>query len=166
MGPKKLSRVKWIVAAWALGMAMWMGLVSPPAGAEELPVETHCVIWLDETGATSLGCDHTRPGGLQSTQRSAIGGQSTFASNVLGIHFTGQNFTGSSITITGSGCTGLVWKPSGSWNNNIESSYHYCGGSATRFYDASSCSGSSKSIFAAASSLTWMNNRTSCVRYG
>ncbi|MEO1063206.1 MAG: hypothetical protein AAFZ07_17470 [Actinomycetota bacterium] len=85
----------------------------------------------------------------------------------IGRHYTGLNYTGSSITITGSvPCGGGVWKPSGSWNNNIESSRHYCGGSPTRFYNSSSCSGSSTAIYSSTSTLGWMNNLTSCVRYG
>ncbi len=89
------------------------------------------------------------------------------ATYTIGRHYSGTGYSGSSITITGSTpCGGGVWKPSGFWNNNIESSLHYCGGSPTRFYNSSSCSGSSRAIYSSTSSLGWMNNLTSCVRYG
>ena len=87
-------------------------------------------------------------------------------SNVIGKHYKSTNYGGSSITIVGTTCSGGVWWPTGSWNNNIESSKHYCGSSATRFYDSSSCSGSGKSIYGQRTTLGWMNNKASCVRYG
>ncbi len=168
MGPRSNRRVDRVVRAWALGIAVSLAIFVSPADAREVAEpETHCVVGLVGEGSevVALGCHSTRAAALGSALQAGAT-SSRASSSVLGVHFTGQSFTGSSITVTGSGCTGLIWQPSGSWNNNIESSYHYCGGSATRFYDSSSCSGTSKSIFSAATSLMWMNNRTSCVRYG
>lgn len=95
-----------------------------------------------------------------------VRGSRAGGNNVIGRHYSGTSYSGSTLTIVGTTCSGGVWVASGWWNNRISSSSHYCGSSGTRFYDSSSCSGSSKSIFASASSLGWMNNRTSCVRYG
>lgn len=94
------------------------------------------------------------------------GFDTTSMSSTIGVHFTGTSYTGSSITITGSVCSGGVWYPTGSWDNNIASSYHYCGASPTRFYDSSTCSGTSYAIYSATSTLGSMNDRASCVRYG
>ncbi len=89
------------------------------------------------------------------------------ATYTIGRHYSSTGYSGSSITITGSvACGGGVWKPSGFWNNNIESSLHYCGGSPTRFNNPTSCSGRPTAIYGSVSSLGWMNNLTSCVRYG
>ncbi|MCQ3808608.1 MAG: hypothetical protein KTV16_15265 [Acidimicrobiia bacterium] len=146
-----------------------LALLSPAAGAavQDSPQESHCVVDVSGGTATEAGCFESlraaRNSVWQSTARGVSGARS---SSVLGVHFKGQNYTGSSITITGSGCSGLVWRPSGSWNNNIESSHHYCGGSPTKFYDSSSCAGSNKPISGSAPTLGWMNNRASCVRYG
>lgn len=90
----------------------------------------------------------------------------TTGSNTIGVHFTGTSFTGSSIRIVGTVCSGGVWYPSNSWNDNIASSYHYCGGAPTTFYDYASCGGSHHSIFSSATTLSSMNDRTSCVQYG
>ncbi len=86
--------------------------------------------------------------------------------DTIGVHFTSSWFSGSSVRIVGTTCAGGVWYPTGAWNNNIESSLHYCGSSPTTFYDSSSCSGSSYAVHSEANSLGQMNNRASCVRYG
>jgi hypothetical protein len=88
------------------------------------------------------------------------------STNTIGLHFTGTSFSGSSIRITGTVCAGGVWYPSSSWNNNIASSYHYCGSAPTTFYDYSSCGGTSLSIYSSVTTLSSMNDRASCVRYG
>lgn len=86
--------------------------------------------------------------------------------NAIGTHFMGTSFTGSSISITGTTCAGGVWYPTGAWDNNIASSFHYCGSAPTRFYDSSSCAGTSHAIYSAAATLASMSDRTSCIRYG
>lgn len=51
---------------------------------------------------------------------------STSYSSVIGIHFTGRSGTGSSVTVTGSNCSGGYWNTSSSWRNVISSSYNGC----------------------------------------
>jgi len=140
-------------------------LIEEPPG--RVPSETHCVVRLVGEGpeATSLGCHATRSAALTATLFTSA----TFAprgSRVLGVHFSGRNFSGSSVTVTGSGCTGLVWRPGGGWDDNIESSYYSCGGPQIRFYDSRTCAGSMRPITGPERSLGWMSNRASCVRYG
>ena len=172
------------VAVAVLALGLLGGLITSAAAnetdAEAAPAEQHCVLTVSGVDAdgffvtddepvcysseaavdAALGLDASTPS-LRSMARSSA------ATYTIGRHYSGTSYTGSSITITGSvACGGGVWKPSGFWNNNIESSLHYCGGSPTRFYDSSSCSGSSLAIYASTSSLGWMNNRASCVRYG
>ena len=86
--------------------------------------------------------------------------------NTIGMHYTSQWYSGSSIRVVGTSCAGGVWYPTGTWNNNIESSRHYCGTRPTSFYDHSTCANSPYRIYSAATSLGSMNNRASCVRYG
>lgn len=136
----------------------------PPAQA---PSEIHCVVRLVGEGPEmiSLGCHATRSAALTATLFTS----GTFAprsSRVLGTHFSGQHYSGSSITVTGTGCTGLIWRPDGWWDDNIESSRYYCDGPPIRFYDSRTCSGTQRPITRRAGSLGWMNNRASCVRYG
>lgn len=101
--------------------------------------------------------------GTESTDEGAV---TMSSSNTIGVHFTGTSFSGSSIRIVGTVCGGGVWYPSSAWNDNIASSYHYCGSAPTTFYDYSSCGGSSLSIYSSVTTLSSMNDRASCVRYG
>jgi hypothetical protein len=170
-------------ATLGLLMVMTTGLVPDGAGAQEADGgttrERHCVVSVvdERDGVLSTGPERcygtfaeAQDDAAAERVTSSTGGQDGFdteaASSTIGVHFTGISFTGSSITITGSVCSGGVWYPSGSWNNNIASSYHYCGSSPTRFYDSSTCSGTSYAIYSAASTLGSMNDRASCVRYG
>jgi hypothetical protein len=165
----------------------FLAIIAIPHGAEAAPVagekqgEQHCVVKViglkgDVLVTGPATCFETEAQAAQSY----LGGASAFpgkslaspaavslaASTVIGRHYTGSNYTGSSMTITGSQCLGGVWYPTGSWNNNIASSRHYCGGRPTTFYDASDCKTSAYSIYNDSSGLGWMDNKASCVRYG
>ena len=145
---------------------------APPAGNER-----HCVI---EVIGVDDGVFVTQPEVCFGSQAEAVvhaasinaepSGEGDLAlssnSNTIGTHYTSTSYGGSSVRIVGTTCSGGVWYPTGTWNNNIESSLHYCGSSATTFYNSSSCSGSPHHIYWEADSLGQMNNRASCVRYG
>ena len=88
------------------------------------------------------------------------------STTTIGWHFTGLNYSGDDIRIVGTTCSGGVWYATGIWNNNIESSFHYCGSSPTRFWDSGVCSSAYTDIYGSAYTLGGMNNRTSCVQYG
>ena len=139
-------------------------------------VERHCVI---EVTAVQGGVFVTAPevcfatpaaadrhvASMGAKQASSSSVQSS-GSNTIGTHYSSRSYSGSSVRVVGTTCSGGVWYPTGFWNNNIESSLHHCGTSPTRFYDYSSCAGPSQSIHLAVSSLGQWNNRASCVRYG
>ncbi len=151
----------------AVLMTVYAAVAVLPAVASASTSESHCVIHVDQTGGTTdLGCYASRSAASTAASSGLAADRIRSSSSTLSVHFSSQSFTGSSITITGAGCTGAIWKPSAGWNNNIESSYHYCGLSPTRFYDSSSCSGTSRAIYSAATTLYSMNNLASCVRYG
>lgn len=136
--------------------------------------EKHCVLEVvgeDQGGAFVMApercfasrSDASRYAG--STNRDG-GSMTQSAAATIGVHFTGLSYTGSSITISGTTCSGGRWYPTGSWNDQIQSSYHYCGSRPTTFYEYSNCVGSTRSIFSHASTLGAMNRQTSCVQYG
>ena len=104
----------------------------------------------------SLTIEVTQPRGLSQL----------IGANIIGTHFTDTSYGGSSVQIVGTTCGGGVWFATGFWSNNIESSLHHCGASPTAFHDYTSCAGTPYRIYGAVTSLGWMNNRTSCVRYG
>jgi hypothetical protein len=48
------------------------------------------------------------------------------SSFAIGVHYDGYNGSGSSITITGSNCSGGYWNATGFWKDRIRSSYNGC----------------------------------------
>lgn len=161
--------------SFAIGMAVVAGTIGlgdgpvlasqalEPAPAE---VETHCVI--EVTGLDRDGVFITGPEICFATEAEVdtAAGSSRSSNGTIGRHYTSTGYAGSSLTISGTTCGGGVWYPTGSWNNNIESSRHYCGSSKTRFYDSSNCSSGEYAISTDTVSLGWANNKPSCVRYG
>ena len=160
-----------VAAALAIGV---LAVVASPAGAvaksSEKVAERHCVAVVAATEQLSSRQETASPETCFDSEAavdSYLGdGVQRSSSNVIGRHYMGTSYTGSSITIVGTTCGGGVWYATGSWNNNIESTKEYCGSAGTRFYDSSSCSGSYRFVDADQATLGWMNNRTSCVRYG
>lgn len=91
----------------------------------------------------------------------------TLASSfTLGIHFDGYGGGGSSISITGTSCSGGYWNATGWWRNRISSSFNGC--YHLRHYDNPSKSGSSYNTYGGGqidNMASWFNNRTESVAY-
>lgn len=87
------------------------------------------------------------------------------ASFTLGIHFDGANGTGSSITVTGSSCSGGWWNTGASWANRISSSYNGCGRLA--HYDLPNTGGAVENTYGAGTTdnLGFLNNKAESVAY-
>jgi len=139
------------------------------AGPAIRPVDRHCVVDVVSIrgGVMETGPEVCFPSEADADAFAASSGRSSRSvSNIIGRHYTNLGYSGSSITIIGTTCGGGVWYPTGSWDNNIESSRHYCGGVPTTFYDSANCSTGAYPIYFQTSSLGWMSNRASCVRYG
>ncbi|MBA2338024.1 MAG: hypothetical protein H0V96_09775 [Acidimicrobiia bacterium] len=83
----------------------------------------------------------------------------------LGIHYDGTGGTGSSISITGSGCTGGYWNASAYWTNRISSTWNGC--YQVKHYDFAGKVGSSYSTYTVGQidSLSWFSNDTGSVSY-
>ena len=174
MSSTRMLRIVAIAAFIASGFAI---AGSAAVSAKPSTTERHCVV--EVTGVRD-GVFVTRPEVCFTSQTKAVVHAASISTgtadpnrvtrssgtNTIGVHYTSTWFSGSSVRIVGTTCGGGVWYPTGAWNNNIESSRHYCGSSPTTFYDSSSCSGSSYPIHREANSLAQMNNRASCVRYG
>ena len=177
MGSNKSIRVATVVAVVASGLAVGANV---GAATERLEVERHCVV---EVSGVEDGVLVTAPevcfsveaeaaahaatigNGAPASERIARSARSS-GTNTIGLHYTSRWYGGSSVRVVGTTCGGGVWYPTGQWNNNIESSRHYCGSSPTTFYNYSNCVGSPHRIYQAATTLGSMNNQASCVRYG
>ncbi|MEM9563554.1 MAG: hypothetical protein AAGA93_13095 [Actinomycetota bacterium] len=169
MGRTRSRRVL-VVAGMALAVVLIVA-VTGPADATDVDGdrERHCVV---EVTDVRNGVFVTGPETCFDTEAEVarLAGQGVLArssgNTTIGVHYTSTGFGGSSITIVGTSCAGGVWYPTGSWNNNLESTRRHCGGSPTTFYDSSSCSGGPYEVYSQRTSLGSMNNKPSCVRYG
>jgi hypothetical protein len=173
-------------AATAALLLTTAGAPAALAMIEPDPRETHCVI--DVLGELPTGefivseprCYSTFPQAVadetDGTVRLASGTKGTVlfedaetaaavSSFTLGTHFDGANGTGSSISVTGSSCTGGYWNTSASWDNRISSSYNGCG--RLRHYDYANKGGSAENTYGAGATdnLGVLNNRTESVSY-
>jgi hypothetical protein len=132
-----------LLAQLAIGVLLFgsVGFTAPPTA------EQHCVVNVEGQKADgelitsqprcfsrfSDAMDHAT-GGKVHLARSAQGSvmfedaqvSAQASSYTIGIHYTGYNGTGSSITITGSDCNGGYWNATGYWVDNIRSSYNGC----------------------------------------
>ena len=174
MGRIKSFRVVAVVAVVASGLAVGG---HAGAAAESVEVVQHCVV---DVTSVEDGVFVTAPevcfaveveaAAYAASLRVEAPGSERIArsagTSTIGLHYTSRWYGGSSVRVVGTTCGGGVWYPTGVWNNNIESSRHYCGTSPTSFYDYSNCIGSPHRIYYAEPTLGSMNNRTSCVRYG
>lgn len=156
------------------GAALMASVITSAAAGAADQSERHCVVEVigEVDGVLVTGpeeCFAKSDDAAAYDPAQEDGGMATASessSNTIGVHYTSQSFTGSSIRIVGTTCTGGVWYATSSWNNNIESSLHYCGSKPTTFHDYSTCGGAARSITSASSTLHEMNNRASCVSYG
>jgi len=167
-------------------LAIATALAQPSDAVDIGVVESHCVV--DVTARSSTGqlllsesrCYSTfaeamfdaSAGSLAlppPTQSDVLEGDKEFAAEVLslilGIHFDGANGSGSSITITGSGCNGGWWNTGASWANRISSSYNGCARLA--HYDFPNKGGSVESTYGVGTTdnLGLLNNRAESVAY-
>lgn len=92
------------------------------------------------------------------------GGQVAMASGgSLATHFDGSNYTGASITISGTDCGGGWLNLASAWANRISSTYNFC--SNVVFYDDIDKTGASRSTPLYGSNLGTFSNRAESVMY-
>jgi hypothetical protein len=155
------------LAAFGLAAAL-LSAATPASAAKPGPeAETHCIIEvIDVVDGVFVTTPEVCFDSLDAARSLTFSPEaSTLGTNVVGTHFTAQNYLGSTMTIVGTTCNGGIWQPTGSWNNNIESSYNYCGTDGTKFFDNSSCTLTAITILVDTATLGTMNNKTSCVKY-
>ena len=167
------SRVCTISICVGLLAAMW-----PVGGAvaRDHADESHCVV--DVSGGTAIGAgcfESLRAAHNSISDTSAISKRSAgvFAesrvrsSSVVGVHFKGSELHGILDHDHGVGMLGFGLETVGGRGTTTSSrATSIAVVRPPRFYDSSSCSGSHRPIRGSATTLGWMNNRASCVRYG
>jgi hypothetical protein len=87
-------------------------------------------------------------------------------SYTIGIHYSGYNGSGSSISVVGSSCIGGWWNTPSAWDNQISSSYNGC--AVLRYYDypnASGYLGYTSGVGTTDNLTAGANNKTESVKY-
>lgn len=118
--------------------------------------EVHCTV--EVTGQDASGqfttteprCSRSRPDEVQS-----------LSSSTLAVHYSGGNFTGSTFTVTGSGCSGGWLNFPSEWTNVISSTWSGC---AVSHFDYFYLTGDVEVTYGS-SNLGSLNNRTNSARY-
>ena len=139
--------------------------LTPDAEAAQVEPEEHCVIVVvdqepdGELITTEPECSASRPVALQRA-RSASGRASTF---VIGAHYDGFAYGGSSLSVLGDDCLGGWLNVPAGWNNRISSTSHGC--PQIRHFDGYYLVTPEQTTFPPGANLILLNNRTSSIQY-
>ena len=153
-------------------------LSARPAAASA--AERHCYVML--TGAVSkVGeLDHTpmrclgtysevvaaiRGGGVDRSPQAAAPAAPAVATDfVIGTHYDGHGFTGSSFSVGGSSCIGGWLNTPAGWNDRISSTINGC--YRVRHWEHANLAGASYDTLGAGGDINgYMDNRTSSIQY-
>jgi hypothetical protein len=129
----------------------------PAAGAANTKPDQHCVLQVTgkdaRTGQLSTGpltCDV------------GAASQMTALVTVAAVHYTGSNFTGSTLSIIGDSCSGGWLNMPTGWANVISSTSSSC---LVLHWDNYYLVGDSQSLSNPGGNLTYMDNRTNSASY-
>jgi hypothetical protein len=157
----KVRRAVGAVAGAAIVVATV--LVTAPLGAAA-PGEEHCVVRVvaqradGELRTTAPDCAPTRAGALESSGAAAAGEW------VIGYHFDGQNLSGGSFNVVGTGCVGGWLNLPPEWINRVSSTLHGCG--HIRHFDGYNLvSPNQMTVYPGGNLAPTMNNRTNSIQY-
>lgn len=181
-----MSWRRWLLVLVLGGLLV--GLVPAALGVGgSVRQESHCVLRVIDQAADgellfspmecyeSLGAALEAASGRSLTLGPGFSGSQLFTdasldrfalTSTLGIHFDGLNGTGSSISVTGSGCTGGYWNTGAGWANRISSSWNGC--HRLRHHDLPNASGSYGDTVGAGSTHnvpSSINNKAESVSY-
>lgn len=104
------------------------------------------------------------PPTLWSSLVATIGSSPTLsaAAGTIAVHYDGANRSGSSITVSGSGCTDGYLNLSADWINRISSTLNYC---TTRFFDGYDKGGGHETTTTSTVNLGSLNNASNSIYY-
>ena len=159
-------RLRALAALAILGSIL---VVAAPAANAAQDDEKHCVTAI--VGQKKSGEFITTPPICYPTfaqaqgQILADGSTSDFqaADFTIGIHFDGYSFTGSSMSVVGSSCSGGWLNTSSNWDNRISSTWNGC--PTIAHYDGYNLAGSVETTTGGGGNLSSMVNRTQSLQY-
>jgi len=156
--------------------AVAIALSAVSSSADAAPREQHCVVEVTEQradGELVLGaprCYSTEAGARRAAglpvdlsaaelERSGL----LAASSTLGVHYDGANWSGSSITVSGSTCGGGYTNLTSAWRNRISSTVNGC--FRVRHWDGLTMTGAYEDTVGAGGNLVGQNNRPDSIQY-
>jgi len=148
----------------ALAAAFALSAVAVPASAEE---DTPLRCTMAVTGKGSDGRLLTGPLSCTSfpitrEAGAALDGAAGLRAVTLATHYTGPNYTGSALTITGSGCDGSWLNMPAGWVDVISSTRSYC---TVVHYDYFYLGGAVGVTYSPGGNLLTFDNRTNSAEY-
>ena len=111
----------------------------------------------------TITASQAREQGLVGERASGGGGVALSSTWIIGIHFDGFNFTGSSISVQGSDCYGGYINLTGWWANRVSSTMNGC--PQTIHYYWPNLQGSSEGLYGFGGNLSWLNNLSESISY-
>jgi hypothetical protein len=109
-------------------------------------------------GVDTRGVTNPNPATL-----AAAGRLERAATFTIGIHYDGANWTGSSMSVTGSNCLGGWLNVSSTWVNRISSTWNGC--NRILHFDGYNRTGAYESTMGNGGNLITLNNRTNSIQY-
>ena len=154
---------------------MLSAVVSVGAASAAKAAEQHCVarvIGHSESGELQLStpvCYATysevlsHAGGSAGVQRSGAGSMSTLSTFIIGTHYDGAGWTGSSFSVEGSDCYGGYLNLTGWWANRVSSTRNGC--PTINHYYWPDLGGSSEATTGSGGNLSSLNNLSESIQY-
>jgi len=133
----------------------YVEIIGQAEDGEYLATAPVCFDSMDDV-ATALGV------ALPAGASDAEAGGALAASSTIGVHYDGANYTGSSITVSGSDCGGGYLNLTVDWRNRISSTINGC--PQVRFYNFINLGGSYEATFSSGN-LGALNNAADSIQY-
>ena len=146
-------------AALAAAFIAALTVFAAPAPAAPRP-EEHCVLHV--VGQADNG-ELLTEAPVCFASAAAAAASPLGATSTIAVHYDGANFTGSSITISGSTCSGGWLNLSFAWRNRISSTQNFC--PQIRHFDGLNLTGAWQATFGTGGNLSTLNNKTESVQY-
>lgn len=134
-------------------------MTAPPTVATPAPVEKHCIVHVIDRAASGR-LRTTEP--VCSASRAEAGARAA-SSEMIGVHFEGAGYTGSSFTVVGDDCTGGWLDLNAAWINRVSSTLHGC--PRIRHFNGYGLTGTNQTTMAPGANLGALNNLTNSIQY-
>jgi hypothetical protein len=156
---RSITHLRWKRLAVLLLALSPLAVAMAGPSAARAKLESHCVVTIEgqkESGELIVSPE------LCTSSRDAALSLVASTSSPIATHYTGFNYTGSTYSVAGTGCTGGWLNLPSSWVNVISSTSSICD---VDHFDSFFLSGTSQRAWSPGSNLTYMDNKTNSIQY-